>query len=142
MGGVDRADQFIGLYDHDRKSTKWWKKVFYTCLSMCAVNSWIIYNDMRSKEDKIPFLSFLVTLAEELIAEGMRSTSLPTPKRGPPSKKRRLFGPTPLHLPVEGQTRRRCFRCSQEKQQTRTKTLCRECNVPLCKNCFELYHTN
>lgn len=26
MGGVDRADQHIGLYHNDRKSTKWWKK--------------------------------------------------------------------------------------------------------------------
>ena len=29
MGGVDLADQISGLYDLDRKSLKWWKKVFY-----------------------------------------------------------------------------------------------------------------
>lgn len=39
MGGVDRADQFVCLYDYDRKSNKWWKKFFYTCLNMCAINA-------------------------------------------------------------------------------------------------------
>lgn len=141
MGGVDRADQLIGLYQHDRKSTKWWKKVFYTCLTMSAVNAWIMYNDLRREKDKISFLSFLVDLAEELITEGLRTTSKPPPKRGPPSKKRKLFGVTPLHLPVEGETRRRCARCAGEKLQKRTKTICKECNIPLCKECFLLYHT-
>ena len=140
MGGVDRADQFVGLYDHDRKSNKWWKKVFYTCLNMCAANAWIIYNDLRRENKKVPFLTFLVTLAEELIAEGIQNTSLPPPRRGPQSKKMKLYGTIPLHLPVEGPTRRRCTRCSQEKRQTRTKTLCQECNIPLCKDCFKLYH--
>lgn len=141
MGGVDRADQFIGMYNHDRKSAKWWKKVFYTCLSMSAVNAWILYNDVRRKNEQIPYLSFMVTLAEELITQGMATTSMPLPRRGLPSKKRRLFGVTPLHLPVEEQTRRRCTRCTTEKIQKRTKTICQECNVPLCKNCFMLYHT-
>ncbi|XP_018574683.1 piggyBac transposable element-derived protein 4-like [Anoplophora glabripennis] len=42
MGGVDLSDQFTGLYDIDRKSLKWWKKVFYTLLLTSAVNAWII----------------------------------------------------------------------------------------------------
>lgn len=140
MGGVDRADQLVGLYDHDRKSNKWWKKVFYTCLNMCAVNAWIVYNDLRRETTKTPFLTFLVSLAEEIIAEGIQNTALPPPKRGPPSKKRKIYGAVPLHLPVEGQTRRRCSRCSEEKRQKRTKTICQECNIPLCKDCFMLYH--
>ena len=28
MGGADHADQMIGLYDLDRKSRKWWRKIF------------------------------------------------------------------------------------------------------------------
>lgn len=139
MGGVDRADQLIGLYSHDRKSCKWWKKVFYTLLNMAAVNSWIMYNQIRQK--KTPFLSFLVTLSEELLAEGSKNTSVHYVKKGVTSKKRKLYGEVSLHLPIEGQTRRRCSRCSQNKQQTRTKTLCQQCDIPLCKNCFMLYHT-
>lgn len=140
MGGVDRADQLIGMYDHDRKSTKWWKKVFYTCLSMSAVNAWIMYNQLRRKKEQVPFLSYLVLLAEELISEGIKNTSHKLPKKGVCSKKRKLYGPMPLHLPVEEETRRRCARCSQEKRQKRTKTICKECDIPLCKDCFMLYH--
>jgi len=36
MGGVDRNDQMATVYEMDRKSTKWWKKVFFR-LTMMAV---------------------------------------------------------------------------------------------------------
>ena len=93
MGGVDRADQFVGLYDHDRKSNTRWKKVFYTCLNMCAANAWIIYNELRRENKKVPFLTFPVTLAKELIAEGIQNTSLPPPRRGPQKQKKWSRGP-------------------------------------------------
>lgn len=46
------------------------------------------------------------------------------------------------HLPVEGTTRRRCTRCSMKQKETRTKQMCQMCHLPLCKNCFTLYHTS
>ncbi|KFM71075.1 PiggyBac transposable element-derived protein 4, partial [Stegodyphus mimosarum] len=39
MGGVDLSDQKICLYDFDRRSTKWWKKVFYKLLMTAVVNA-------------------------------------------------------------------------------------------------------
>lgn len=36
---------------------------------MCAVNSWIICNDLSYENKKQSILTFLVTLAEELIAK-------------------------------------------------------------------------
>ena len=140
MGGVDRADQMAGLYEFDRKSKKWWIKVFYRLLMMSAVNAWVIYKEISGNK-KIPFLEFLVPLAEEIIYEGKKNTAL---VRGPPtgriSKKRRSQGNVSMHLPVEGETRRRCARCAENKIQKRTKTICRECDIPLCKNCFATYH--
>ncbi|XP_044761190.1 piggyBac transposable element-derived protein 1-like [Coccinella septempunctata] len=50
MGGVDLADQMSGLYELDRKSTKWWKKIFYRLMMMAAVNSWIIYCQLKKKK--------------------------------------------------------------------------------------------
>jgi hypothetical protein len=35
------------------------------------------------------------------------------------------------HLPIEGNTRRRCSRCALNKMEKRTKTICCMCNVPL-----------
>lgn len=92
-----------------------------------------MYNDLRRKNEKIPYLSFIVELAEGLIVEGIKNSSLRTPRRGATSKKRKLFAKTPLHLPVEGETRRRCARRARENKQTRTKTICVECSIPLCK---------
>lgn len=43
MGGVDHADQMITLYDLDRRSGKWWKKVFFRLLMTCVHNSNILY---------------------------------------------------------------------------------------------------
>lgn len=68
MGGVDLADQTCGLYEYDRKSDKWWKKV------MVAVNARAIYHDLNRK--KMTFKSFLITLAEELIQEGLQTTAI------------------------------------------------------------------
>ena len=69
MGGVDRADQMAGIYDLDRRSNKWWKKVLYRMLMIAAVNSWIIYKETH-RNNKKPFLDFLVDLAEFLIKRG------------------------------------------------------------------------
>ncbi|XP_049308661.1 piggyBac transposable element-derived protein 4-like [Bactrocera dorsalis] len=88
MGGVDHADQFISLYHHDRKSSKWWKKVFYTCLGMCTTNAWIIYNDLRRKNEKVPYLTYVVNLAEELIAKGKNTI---TKKRSNFEEKKTLW---------------------------------------------------
>ena len=65
-GGVDRADQMAGVYELDRKSTKWWKKVLYQMLAFSAVNAWVIYKELH-RHYKKPYLDFLVELSEALI---------------------------------------------------------------------------
>jgi hypothetical protein len=65
MGDVDLADQMAGLYDLDRKSLKWWNKVFYRLLMFSAVNSRAIYKELN-RQPKKPLLDFLVELAEAL----------------------------------------------------------------------------
>lgn len=140
MGGVDMADQMSTLYDLDRKSAKWWKKVFYKLLMSAVVNAWVIQNDLRRK--KIPLLDFLVPLAEAILSEG-RKTSKMKRKRsyGRPSNTSKELANVGDHLPIEGLVRRRCVRCSQQKRDRRTRTTCAQCSVPLCKFCFTPYHT-
>ncbi|XP_050302812.1 piggyBac transposable element-derived protein 4-like [Anthonomus grandis grandis] len=76
MGGVDLTDQMSAVYDFGRKSCKWRKKVFYRLLMIAVVNSWVIYNDLRLTQKKIPLLEFLFTLSEDLIEEGQQQTSV------------------------------------------------------------------
>ncbi|KAF2897204.1 hypothetical protein ILUMI_08971 [Ignelater luminosus] len=47
MGGVDLSDQLTGLYEVDRKSMKWWKKVFYKLLFTTAVTAWIVCKELN-----------------------------------------------------------------------------------------------
>jgi hypothetical protein len=138
MGGVDLADQMASLYDFNRKSTKWWRKVFFRLVMMAAVNAWILSKEINNK--KFPFLDFLVSLAEEMISEGRKIVTVQKSSKKI-SKRRKSFGNVSMHLPVEGDTRRRCKRCAERKTQTRTKTICQECDVPLCKNCFAQFHS-
>jgi hypothetical protein len=127
MGGVDLSDQIIGQYDIDRKSGKWWKKVFYKLLLTAAVNAWIICKELRNKP-KMPFLSVLVNLAEGLIATGRENASV---------VRKRSYGRSTLssknlinvgdHLPIVTQTRKRCRLCAQRKLEKRTKIVCSAC---------------
>ncbi|KAF2884447.1 hypothetical protein ILUMI_21727 [Ignelater luminosus] len=65
MGVVDLTDQIAGLYDFDRKSGKWWKKVYYTLLMVAVANAHILYNDLH--RTKTPLLLFLIQVAEGLV---------------------------------------------------------------------------
>lgn len=140
MGGVDLTDQLAGLYEFDRKSLKWWKKVFYKLLMIAAVNSYIIFNETRRKKGTL--LNFLVNLAEQLIENGKKNSTVKRrSSTGRPSKRQRLFVNIGDHMPIVQKQRKRCFRCSSLKIDKRTTTICSTCQVGLCNKCFTPYHT-
>jgi hypothetical protein len=56
MGGVDPADYVATFYDHDTKSAKWWKKLFYILLMTSVVIAWILSKDEKGGHS----LSFLL----------------------------------------------------------------------------------
>lgn len=137
MGGVDRTDQFTVIYDMDRKSNKWWKRVFQRFLMTAVSNAWILHQKQQDK--KIPLIDFLIPLSEDLIEIGKSGTSN---KRkmgsGRPSKRFKLIK-NAGHMPIPT-TRRRRTRCAGKKLETRTTMMCGECNVPLCIECYAPYH--
>lgn len=141
MGGVDLSDQLTGLYEIDRKSQKWWRKVFYKLVLTAAVNSWIIFKELCHKPD-LQFLTYLVNLAEQLIASGRQNASVVRKRSyGRSSLSSRNLTNVGDHLPVETGTRKRCRSCSIKKTEKRTKLVCSSCNIPLCIKCFPVYHT-
>ncbi|GFR11196.1 piggyBac transposable element-derived protein 4 [Trichonephila clavata] len=68
LGGVDLTDQMTTVYKLDRKSCKWWKKVFFCLLISGVVNSWIAYCELKYR--KTPLHDFTVPLAEALMTSG------------------------------------------------------------------------
>lgn len=138
MGGVDLSDQLSSLYEIDRKSQKWWRKVFYKLLLTTATNAWIVFKETRRKN--IPFITFLVK-AEDLIATERKNASVIRKRSsGRPSNASRHLVNVGDHLPYQGATGRRCHPCTQKGIEKRTKSLCSACNFPICKDCFYVFH--
>lgn len=138
MAGVDKADQYSTYYEIDRKSNKWWKRVFYRLLLMAVSNAWILYKTCQGK--KTALIDYLIPLAEELIATGKNKIGERKVGNGPPSKKPKLMINVG-HLPIKKETRRRCLNCSQKKKlQVRSYYICTTCDVALCIDCFAPYH--
>lgn len=143
MGGVDMTDQYSSLYDSNRKSKKWWKKVFAKLLSMSVTNSWIVYKEIKNKP-RLKLIDFLVPLAEQLVGEGVKQCDAPLrtpPGRKSQKKKARFSNATTGHWPIITQQRLRCQSCKLSKVETRTPILCSVCNIGICINCFTEYHT-
>ncbi|GFS81497.1 piggyBac transposable element-derived protein 4 [Nephila pilipes] len=127
------------VYELDRKSCKWWKKVFFRLLMRTVVNSWIAYCEL--KHQKTPLLDFIVPLAEALMAPGKLEAQYQRRRGiGRPSKTSRSLLNVGDHLPVTAKTCRRCRKCAQQKKESHTKIMCTMCNVPLCIDCFKSYH--
>ena len=43
MNGVDKCDQMISSYDIQRKTQKWWKKLFFRLVELGIINAMIIF---------------------------------------------------------------------------------------------------
>ncbi|XP_051530988.1 piggyBac transposable element-derived protein 4-like [Myxocyprinus asiaticus] len=144
MGAVDKADMMKGFFDCTRKTTKWYKKVFFHLLDTAVLNSHIIHRQLTGKV--ITSLQFRMNMMRGLLEE--HSTPRCPSKAGHP-----VLRLTARHFPSEvpqtasqgSRTRRHCKVClsstRRTKQRRLSKFMCVPCNTPLCvAPCFE-YHT-
>jgi hypothetical protein len=139
MGGVDHADMLRSLYGFDRKSKKWWHRLFFGLLDMTMVNSFIVYCELV---EKISVLEFTRSVVSGLLAH-----------KSPDSnqvRKRRRVAPDAAttnrgsHWPLFSDSRGRCSVCAKEKRESRPFSYCSFCKAFLCcnskYNCFASYH--
>lgn len=153
MGYVDKADMLKSIYEIDRKSKKWWHRIFFHFLDICVVNSYIIYKTRGGAH--ITLKEFRGAVIEGLINDPdvspavrgrERNThSYPEPQKHykPSVSIEKRFQQQP-HLPIRN-TKRRCQLCSTAKEPHRSVWSCSVCEVALClsdkKNCFYNYHS-
>lgn len=148
MGGVDKADQLRGSYGVNRRSRKWWHRLFWGFMDITFINAYVIYCKMF---EKVPTLEFRRKISLGLI-------SMNEPKKGrkslKPIAKRRKYnysvsdeirlGNLGKHWVVYEPNRGRCEMCSTKAIQSRPHSKCSACGVFLCsnekKNCFLEYH--
>lgn len=153
MGGVDLFDSMMSHYNISWKSRKWWIKVWYYLIELAIVNSYVCYKSQNTakKRKGQKHVMFRSELADSLIGD-FCSRKRPGPSVGTTwgRKKNRADTHTTVknsirlanvgnHVPIVG-TYRRCSFCSTKEKQKRSNMICSECNVALCKPCFEPFH--
>ncbi|XP_035737648.1 piggyBac transposable element-derived protein 4-like isoform X2 [Vespa mandarinia] len=145
MGGVDRTDQYASTYCFLRKSLKWWRKLFFWGLEICAINSYILYKitEEQRRQRPLKHLPYVKTLVQQLTGDFHQirdRASISTSN----SEKIRLNGK--LHNILTG-VRKDCKVCSQRNKlgkRHQTTYYCDTCpekpGIHL-GNCYMKYHT-
>lgn len=164
MNYVDKFDQLKSTYAIERKSRKWWHRIFFHFLDCAVINSYITYKELKkthhpeldqlSAKDfrRSVYLGILAPFQAKKLKSGTKHSisqpSSPLPvqiRKHKPSVPRELRLESSMHQP-ERSTSRRCAKCSTKKNPVRTIWQCRTCKVPLCirKNntCFSDFHQN
>ena len=65
MGGVDQVDFKCAVNGRNRKSTKWWHRIFFGLLDRTLANSFIVYK--RIEKENITMLTFKRLVVQSLI---------------------------------------------------------------------------
>lgn len=154
MGGVDLADMLLELYRIDIRSVKWYMRIFFWCIGVAVVNSWLLYRrHVLQKQEPCEYSLAMFQLA---ISAALRGAGVTPPrKRGrpnsstpeAPSRKQMEIRPVDDirydkygHWPEFLEKRGRCKLCTNGI----TMVNCKKCNVHLCftgtKNCFYKFH--
>ncbi|KAH8021399.1 hypothetical protein HPB51_015579 [Rhipicephalus microplus] len=142
MLGVDRSDQLIASYNVLMKCVRWWKTLFFYCIDIAVVNSFIIFEAHRREHPEIPELhraprydqlAFRMELVKQLL--GIEATgfgSAPPPRES-------------VHKSKVMETRRNCKLCyASRKVEHKTSVFCETCGVYMCfiatRDCFGEWH--
>ncbi|KAJ8333743.1 hypothetical protein SKAU_G00410620 [Synaphobranchus kaupii] len=67
MGAVHRVDMITSFVDCARKSTKWYKKLFFHLLDTAVFNAYTVHRKLS--EERMPYKDFRLRLVKELIQE-------------------------------------------------------------------------
>ena len=149
MNEVDVADQLGVYYSFQRKTLKWWRKVFFWLLEVTVVNSYITYKQIVINPKS--HLAYRRTLIEVLAGRSITNAP-PRPRIGRPRKRRHSDEADPerlnqkLHLLGKWEKQKDCVACSNQASGFRSRTYhhCKTYkeNPTLHPDiCFERYHT-
>ena len=144
MGGVDRTDQLRKTYGFDRKSQRFWLRLFFQFFDYAINNAYILYkhsckiHKVRPKDS----LEFRLELVHSLLKEGSRKGV----KQQNGESMGRAQTERVCHLERVsniGLKRGRCHHCQITKRDPPRSTVfgCGVCGVRLCKTtCFAEFH--
>ena len=142
MGGVDLVDQNVSYYSlTQRKTIKWWKKIFWRLIDLSILNAWVIFRHNFPDSPIKTQRGFRHELIRELVqpllflkASPLCPLALQSSRSKQPKSIKRLVG---KHFPYRAGCRRKCVVCGSKPM-----FWCPKCDMHLCiGKCFEVFHT-
>lgn len=141
MKGVDRSDQMMSYYPCERKTLRWYKKIFVHVLQMLLINSHYLFNEVRTSkgQTKMPLYDFHLAVVDKLLPD------IPQPPR---PLKRKIVP----HVPTRNTEKVACGKRSKQKKcrvcyrngiKKYVTWQCLQCEGQpgLCvPQCFDLFH--
>ena len=155
MNGCDRADQLAGYYNiFNRKTYKWWKKLFFWMIELSQINAMVLFKKTRSANNQRKFCTSDISKRHFEQLELLALSMIPQEER---EKSKNNFRPENVsliarytgnvHLIFHSSEDKNCVVCSKPGSHKRTNFFCQGCltgdqNTYLHpKGCFEQFHT-
>ncbi|KAJ8961056.1 hypothetical protein NQ314_005986 [Rhamnusium bicolor] len=139
MGAVDKSDMLKHCYEINRRSKKWWLRIFWHFLEVTMVNVYILFTQ-KANCKTISLKHFRQTIAISLVGVNSHKSTMGRSRSNNPQVNHfRRIVPYEVryekaaHLLVYG-TFRRCSYCSSANELHRTNWMCTVCQVGLCLN--------
>ena len=146
MEGVDKHDMLRQQYGMNRKSKKWWHRLFFGLFDTSLVNADVLFYEIFPNEKK-PIADFKADVGFGLLTYASERRSCGAVKRlktnysTPDSVRLSNVG---VHKVLFTKARGRCPVCSKNGIQSKPLSKCTHSNVYLCcnqaKDCFNAYH--
>jgi DDE_Tnp_1-like zinc-ribbon/Transposase IS4 len=137
MGGVDYHDQLRQCYGLDRRSKKWWHRIFWAALEITFINSYSLAKRLFPDEN-YSLLSYRRDITRGLMALGDRKFRM---RSLAPKRRFNYSVPDTIrlsnrgnHWPIFSERRGRCEICSSKNIQSKPLSMCSLCHVYLCVN--------
>jgi hypothetical protein len=144
MSGVDLQDQMLSYYPCERKTMRWYKKMFIHTLQMSLSNAFFIYNKY-CVTNKVNLYDFRLAILEKLLPKPTATA----PKNMLNNHKLSKIETVKVREKKEGNSiraikevvRKECKGCRENKKRAATLYECKACDgwPGFCIECFFLF---
>ena len=130
LGSLDHFDRMLHLYLSRVRNIKWTSAFgnfllkIAACLTYCIATSLMITSSLQETEDHL--YTYLAGKA--------------TFRKLPPLQRRISINVGSAHIPIRQQKKARCVQCQATGKDSSSIYKCRDCDIYLHVDCFEIYH--
>lgn len=148
MSGIDRQDQMLSYYPCNRKTIRWYKKLFIHVLQMSLTNAHYLHRKY-SGGHRLRFYDFRLEVIGDLLGPSDDVLVHPPNQKKNPNARHCLSKiEKTMNELKKGRTeskrvsRKECRTCRKNKIRKQTTFECKECpgNPGFCVKCFEDFH--